>query len=1129
MERATPYKKPTVEKRTLAPAVPKRVATASPSVAQSLQQRLGNRATHQLVQRSRKPATQPPTSVTANEATTIQLGSIPSPLRISRPTDPAEREAEQVARKIVTMPESSTQQAATSNQSPIKKTVGGGHGATSASAQGSARTSSGPTPVTVPSKTGISGGSPLPTPVRRFMEPRFGANFGNVRIHTNQAAAKQSAQISAHAFTVGEHIHFGQDKFEPHSSRGKELIAHELTHTIQQGAVANRDTVHRSFLPVVSERTEIQAQRDLFSLPNPRDFFAEKAAIIPGFSMIALILGVNPINGRAVDRSAANLLRAAIDLMPGGALIRQALDSYGVFQRAGSFVEAQFATLRGLGASIRDAIAQFLSGFSVGDLLDWNGLWERAKALVTGPAQQVKQFVVGLVDGIVTLVKDAILRPLGAFAQTTRGYPLLRTVLGKDPITDEPVPANAENLVGGFLKFINEEETWNKMQQAGAVPRIFAWFQGALASVIGMVSALPGQFLNVFNSLKIDDILNIPGIFLKLASVFGSFATQFINWGAKAVWTLLEIIFDVVSPGALEYVKRTGAALKTIIRNPLPFVGQLIRAAKLGFTNFAGNFLTHLKAGLFDWLTGALPGIYIPQAFSLSEIAKFAFSVLGLSWANIRLKLVKAVGEPAVKTLETGFDLVVTLVREGPIAAWEKIKEQLSNLKDTVIGGITDFIVDMVVKKAIPKLIAMFIPGAGFISAILSIYDTVMVFVDKISQIISVVKGFVDSIVAIAAGNVGAAAQRVEQSLATGLSLAINFFAGFAGLGKVADKVMGIFAKLRAPIDKALDWLVGWIAKAAKKFVGAVKSGAKKVLNWFKKKVRVTGGNESHTLGFEGSAKNPRLVMRSEETKPTGFLARKAKDEKIKESESKGPISTSDRKEKAIDKILQSLKSIDETESESTSKKENAKANALATDLDGQLQELGKHIGKTLEDWNVLNDGKVHLHLARAKFTTEHKRKIAERHNKQSDLRKNKDGERINVKKTLARRHIVSSHNMAKHYEQTLNGKKVSECVHLIEKRGAISDARVSVSKLTVQGVIDAVVVRYQRFFGYVKNLFIGDSKENSRIQEHLDNGKPGMSTAELTAHVSHVTRAWALDQKFKPTPVIEAKDVEES
>src|SRR4029077_15506406 len=157
----------------------------------------------------------------------------------------------------------------------------------------------------------------------------------------------------------------------------------------------------------------------------------------------------------------------------------------------------------------------------------------------------------------------------------------------------------------------------------------------------------------------------------------------------------------------------------------------------------------------------------------LVEIAKFAFSVLGLTWANIRQKLVKAVGETAVKAMETGFDIVVTLVRDGPAAAWDKIKEQLGNLKDMVIGGITDFVVDMVVKKAVPKLIAMFIPGAGFISAILSIYDTVMVFVQKLSKIAQVVIGFIDSIVAIAGGAITAAASRVESILAGLLSLAI--------------------------------------------------------------------------------------------------------------------------------------------------------------------------------------------------------------------------------------------------------------------------------------------------------------------------------------------------------------------
>src|SRR5206468_210728 len=145
-----------------------------------------------------------------------------------------------------------------------------------------------------------------------------------------------------------------------------------------------------------------------------------------------------------------------------------------------------------------------------------------------------------------------------------------------------------------------------------------------------------------------------------------------------------------------------------------------------------------------------------------------------------------------------------------------QIKDELSKLKDMVIGGITDFVIDMVVQKAVPKLIAMFIPGAGFISAIISIYDTIMVFVNKIKKIIQVVTAFIDSIVAIASGAIGAAASRVESILAGLLSLAISFLAGFVGLGKVSDKVMGVITKVRAAVDKAIDTAINFIVTKAK-------------------------------------------------------------------------------------------------------------------------------------------------------------------------------------------------------------------------------------------------------------------------------------------------------------------------
>ncbi|WCT10371.1 eCIS core domain-containing protein [Mucilaginibacter jinjuensis] len=80
-------------------------------------------------------------------------------------------------------------------------------------------------------------GSALPDSTRSFMEGRFNANFGDVRIHTGSTAETLSRDINAQAFTHGNNIYFNSGKYSPHTVSGGQLLAHELTHTIQQGAV----------------------------------------------------------------------------------------------------------------------------------------------------------------------------------------------------------------------------------------------------------------------------------------------------------------------------------------------------------------------------------------------------------------------------------------------------------------------------------------------------------------------------------------------------------------------------------------------------------------------------------------------------------------------------------------------------------------------------------------------------------------------------------------------------------------------------------------------------------------------------------------------------------------------------
>ena len=80
-----------------------------------------------------------------------------------------------------------------------------------------------------------SGGRPLDAETRGFMEPRFGHDFSQVRVHTDSHASASTEAVAARAYTVGSDIAFRSGEYSPGSSQGKQLLAHELTHVVQQG------------------------------------------------------------------------------------------------------------------------------------------------------------------------------------------------------------------------------------------------------------------------------------------------------------------------------------------------------------------------------------------------------------------------------------------------------------------------------------------------------------------------------------------------------------------------------------------------------------------------------------------------------------------------------------------------------------------------------------------------------------------------------------------------------------------------------------------------------------------------------------------------------------------------------
>ena len=89
-------------------------------------------------------------------------------------------------------------------------------------------------PLSSPEEETAGSGRALPPTVRARMETAFHHDFGHVRIHTGEGAAKAAADQNAHAFTNGRDISFGANEFAPYTTRGDRLLAHELTHVVQQ-------------------------------------------------------------------------------------------------------------------------------------------------------------------------------------------------------------------------------------------------------------------------------------------------------------------------------------------------------------------------------------------------------------------------------------------------------------------------------------------------------------------------------------------------------------------------------------------------------------------------------------------------------------------------------------------------------------------------------------------------------------------------------------------------------------------------------------------------------------------------------------------------------------------------------
>ncbi len=576
-----------------------------------------------------------------------------------------------------------------------------------------------------------------------------------------------------------------------------------------------------SFVKAVAAKL-IEILREL-AVTAVKALFGENS---PAYDMIVMILGSDPLTGELIEWSTVTFLRNAL-LFFGFETHLAKMEETGKLQEAADWLDTQFQILHSAVSGLASGVSEIWNSLGLDTLADPSGIFSKTVSTLTTFVGKLLTFVGNVAIKVLELIKAALIALLKPHLNSIPGYPLFTVVLGKDPITGEVVERTPHNFIRGFLSFVpGGLKTYDNLQKSGAIDRAYNWLIATITELGLSPTAIAERFTTLWNSFSIDDLMNPLPAFERVGSALLSFVTSVLSLVARVGLKILEFIFVGVmgESGArvVAALKQGKATFKTIIKDPVGFLGNLIKALGKGFNQFGKNIWQHLKAGLVGWLFGALAGagLQLPEKFDLKGIFSLVAQILGLTYQKIRVKLVKRLGEKQVARLEKAFDFLKLFLKEGFAGIWRKFLEWMGNLKETVMGAIKDWIVTKIVTIAVQKLATMTNPVGAVIEAILAIYNMVMFFIERMQQILAVVESVIQSISNIANGKLQDAANYVEQTMARTLPVIISFLARLIGLGGISEKIKKVIGKIQKKVSKAVDKLLDWIMKKGKALLG---------------------------------------------------------------------------------------------------------------------------------------------------------------------------------------------------------------------------------------------------------------------------------------------------------------------
>lgn len=491
-------------------------------------------------------------------------------------------------------------------------------------------------------------GVPLRADTRAALEPKLQADLGDVRVHDDDAAHRHAAAIQARAFTHGSDIWLGRGE----SQSDVALMAHEATHVVQQrGGTVQRQTsnvVQRLIPDFITDELQSYARN------------------IPGWTLFTVIIGFNPLTRSAVPRTAINLLEGIMGLVPFGTLIFDALNQRGIIQRAFAWVEGELGRLDLSIDRIERTISAAWDDVRLIEGYDYN--MEVLRRHFRRLYDDVVAFAQSLVDQILTMIKEAVIGVAEGLLAENKAWALIKKILGRDPLRDEPVTATPTEILEDFLLLIGKDQYLAKMREQGTVEETANWLATQIATFMSLLGELRGLISRAWDAIQPANLPNLDNALHALATDAGAFLQRVWTFASTVAAKVLELVKHALLTWLSDYAHQSrGFPLITVILGRDPFTGEAVpRSAQ----NIIHGFIALLPGGeeMYTKLeeTGVVTGAAARIEGAMAELGitwEFIVGLFTSIWDSLTIedlfhpidafvRIIERFGEPILRLIE---------------------------------------------------------------------------------------------------------------------------------------------------------------------------------------------------------------------------------------------------------------------------------------------------------------------------------------------------------------------------------------------------------------------------------------------------------------------------------------------